>query len=358
MNRSLKSFLLSSSVACVTSLGLLGLPACDVRPDGLEFRSVANPFEVYDVLENFTATPEVGAAAVVAAEDEVQSLDTAALIYAMNDHYSDDPTPAAYMADVAQLFPNNPEIVTAYQSMYQANTVAARRTIMIGLLTNPNYHLARSILRSSVSAMALAGATEAEMQQAFAVAFEGRVGLAFAPPGDCDGVVKVAQVAPVNGKPAVAVTIYGNVNNVTATTMGQQSCGGGGGGSGGGGTPPTGDSTSGSTTTTTTDGSTTTTTTTDGSTTTTTTTTDGSTTIIITTTTSGGGGTGGTFDLVELLWDTVQGAAAGATLGAAFGGPSGAATGAGVGAAAGAAYYFSSGFMADPACDELPWLLC
>jgi hypothetical protein len=349
--RSLKSLLLSSSVVCLSSLGLLGVPACDLRPDGLEFRSFANPFEVYDVLENFTATPDAGPVAIVDAEAAIQTLDTAALIYAMNDEYSDDPTPAAYMADIAELFPNDPEIVTAYQAMYQATTVEQRRAIMFGLLAHPDYHLAPAIFRGTVSVMALAGASETQMQQAFATASGGRINLAFAAAGECDGVVSVQQVAAVAGKTAVAVTIYGNVNNVSSESLAPlQSCaasGDDGGGDGGPTGDPTGDTTAGSTTA----GSTTANTTTESSTTVNTTVNT-----TINTTTTGGGG-GGNFDLLELLWDMTQGAAAGATLGA-LGGGHGAAIGAGVGAAAGAAYYFGSGFMADPSCDATPWILC
>jgi len=355
-------------VALVSSLAI-SFVACDVdlAPESLHYRQGAQPFGQYEVLDSYASTPDAGKDSIVAAEEDIQQLPSSQPIYDANDDYADDPNSQAFLADVAEMFPNDAWVVGRYQASFGANDAQAR-AIMIALLCRPSYEkLASPIIRASISGLLTAGATNNQVIEAFDELSNGRIKLHFQPAGNQDGVVAVVHGPPVAAGTAIDVWVYGNVNSVTQQIL-VDSYASEGGDEGGDGDPPpsTGSDTAAttvdSTTVDSTTESTTVNTTTESSTLATTT---ESTTINTTTvnTTTGGGG-GGTIDWAELLWDMFQGAGAGATLGGVvgtgMGNPvAGGAVGAAVGAAAGAAYYFGDGFMASPECDRAsPFLIC
>lgn len=360
------------AAACLVATLLATAGACDVAPEPLHYRTVEGPFAAYEILDSYASTAEAGPDAIVDAEAEIELMSSSGTIFDRSDEYSD--TPSSYVAAVSSLFPSDPAIATKYAQSFDT-TEAQERAILIGLLCRPSYEkLASPIVRASISAMLTAGATHSEIEAAFEEVSSGRIHVHLQPSGAKDGVVAVVPATPVPTGTAIDVWVYGSVNHVDQDTL-TQSLSDEGGDGGGGGTPPStttdpstsaGSTTVNSTTDSSTTASTTVNTTTESTTINTTTESTTINTTTVYTTTVGGGGGGGGIDWAELLWDMLQGAGAGGTVGGVVGstwGPggtaTGAATGAAAGAAAGAAYYFGSGFVANPECDRRsPFILC
>ena len=84
----------------------------------MHYRVADGPFAADEILDSYASTPEAGPEAVVDAEAQIQLLSISALIYDLNDGFSDNPTPAVYLAAVAALFPDDAVIKAKYAATF------------------------------------------------------------------------------------------------------------------------------------------------------------------------------------------------------------------------------------------------